>query len=623
MAQAMTILRALEDSADGVRDPTAYIRAAVNSAGGEVEIDEHDEFAEEKEDEEEVSAPVSAKRVKKEVKHESADVSGYGLAGAKAEDLTEADRIERRIRWLNSKGQMDAHIVPKRVMPALVSIGFRQSMRVLRRLEESVATVADPNEFIRELASKAGWIWSKTDTIEDDQKVSKRVAWLNQFGGLRKPIKWSEVADTLDGLRVAHAMVLLRELEVNSDTVADPTAYIKRMAGSAGEDVVQAPLGDGAEQDSAIAQRVAWLNEHAGLANPIDYAEVSEDLGRIKEKDAVEILQQVEDKGSGVKDPTGFIKFKLRAKLAGMGTEAAAEDDETKIVKRVEWLNDYGGLLKDIEYNRVSGVLASVGIDHAMTVLKELEDNRESIPNPTSFISSTIASSRGQPASGWGKNLLGKTAATARRGAAAPVGSAGTPDLATLSSLVDLLSRRVKKPVKLSEVADALESLGARAVQVLKEMQEKGLGLDDPVAYIRAAADRKKFAKVVGVKKEDSSTFLGEEEDDVAKITKRIVWLNKFGCLKKSIKTSDVIGALYCLGIPQSMAILKGLQERAAKIPDPTQYVKEGVQRANKVNVAKGEEEPDEAPEEEWPQADMETEEHEDAADARGRWYNI
>eukprot|EP00927_Polykrikos_kofoidii_P059173 TRINITY_DN5423_c0_g1_i1.p1 TRINITY_DN5423_c0_g1~~TRINITY_DN5423_c0_g1_i1.p1 ORF type:complete len:1037 (-),score=241.77 TRINITY_DN5423_c0_g1_i1:190-3249(-) len=584
-AQAMTILKALEDSGSGVRDPTAYIRAAVFSSGGTVQADAFDVAAEEADaamDEVVTPSKIGNNRappVKREgvVKREAGGAGGFGVAGVNARDFTETERIERRIQWLNRKSGLTVSIVLDEVLPALDSIGFRQAMRVLKRLEESAATVSDPNEFIRDSVARAGWIWAKSDVVDDDEKVAKRVAWLNQFGGLRQPVDWVEVADVLDDLRVPHAMVVLRELEVNAATVENPTDWIKKAIDNAGYDQVAAPTAGG-NDESAISQRVGWLNEHGGLATQIDFSDVGDDLGRIKEKDAMQILQEVEDKAATVKDPTGYIRFKLKAKLAALGAPVAEEDDDTKILKRIEWLNDYGGLQKDIDFNRVSAQLGVAGIEHAMTILKELEDKRADVTNPTSFILSSLAASQND---GWQQpSAGGRNTAGARRASSAP---GANSDLATLSSLIDLLSRRVKKQVKLADVASALDSLGPRAAQVLQEMQDKGLGLDDPVQYIKAVAQRKGGGTKVKAEGDDVED---ENDDDVAKITKRIQWLNKFGNLSKSIVAAEVVGALYCLGIPQTMAILRGLQERGKAVPEPTQYIKAAVQRANGMHIA-------------------------------------
>ncbi|CAK0865132.1 unnamed protein product [Prorocentrum cordatum] len=491
---------------------------------------------------------------------------------SKGEDLSEPEKIERRVMWLNRNGRLAKHMDPGEVLPALDCIGFRQAMRVLRRLEEAAATVADPDEFVKDLVARSGWIWSKPDVIDDDEKVAKRVAWINQFGGLSQPIDYAAVADILDGLKVAHAMVLLRELEVQAHRIDDPTEYIRKTASLAGEDDVHIPLVD---QGSSIAQRVAQLNESGVLARAIEVKDVGEDLARLGDEAAMQLLREVELKGSSVKDPTGFLKFKLKAKLATLSGATLEEvvDDETKILKRVEWLNDYGGLQQDIDYNSVAARLKGAGLDAAMAALKELEDGRKSLADPTAFLLACPRLAVQRPARG---RPAPPTAAGAAEGA----------DLQAVTRFVGFLNRnsKLKKPVKFSDVASAMDSLGpARATKVLQEMQEKGLGLDDPVAYIRAKAQQ---AAPFGT--DDAA----EEVDDVGRITKRIQWLNQFGNLSKKIKVDDVVGALYCLGLRQSMAILRGLQlqksppARGAGVPDPTWYIKAAVQRANGVRVA-------------------------------------
>ncbi|CAE8711475.1 unnamed protein product [Polarella glacialis] len=677
MARAMTILQALEDAAEDIRDPTAYVRTAVRSAGGVApeEVEEEEEERNwyvqatpggEEDALEDDEVEIEVEEVEEEPHQRSRQGStqaSFVPRGVKAEpgarpwtttkeeELSESDRIARRVDWLNRNAGLSAPVQIELVVPLLESIGFRQAMRVLRRLEESGAETADPNEFIRDLIGRSGWIWAKPDVIDDDQKVAKRVAWLNEFGCLKRKIEWAEVADILDGLRVPHAMVLLRELEMQGNKVADPTAYIKRTAGLAGEDDIQMPADD---PNSAVQQRIAELNSGGTLAAAIDLADVGDDLGRIGEDDAMQLLQEVADKGASVRDPTGYIRFKLRAKLASVGSSLAPSDDGTKILKRVEWLNDYGGLLQDIDYDKVSSTLESVGIDHAMTILKELEDQREGVRNPTTFILNSARSSwkRAAASDPAPKRLSGaafpapdasaskkrslqtSSAPAPARGGRAQTTQAPATQLEVLNDFMSFLGKSpaVKRQVRLSEIAGAVDALGtARALRVLKEMQERGLGLDDPVSYIKAAAQRHS----PGVKKESTGYEEPEEVDDVSKLTSRLTWLNQFAGLSRKIIIDEVVGALYCLGLLQSMSILRGLQERGSDVDDPTRYIKTAVQRANMASVlgeVKDEDAEDEdeaegddagASEEEDAGEEVEQEAEEEAADEDGQWDNV
>lgn len=618
IGQAMTILKGLEDGGDEVLNPTKYIRLAVQNAGGidmlmddddedeadgpgepdddgadeddqgqeEEDVPEDEDLDDEDKGEDPISPPSHHKAVKTELGIKSqgkgckkgkgkGGKSGKGKGkdnhafwGVNSEDLSEQDRIERRVVWLNHNAPLVKEIDFDEVAESLASIGPQQAMRVLRRLEESAEIVPEPNEFIHDLVGRSGWIWAKTDVIDEDSRVAKRVTWLNKFGGLKQPIRYTEVADLLDALKVQHAMVLLREVETSSHTIGDPTKWIKRQTEKAGIDEVMPPQD--VDENSAVGQRIAWLNDSGKLAASLEYGQIADGLAQLGEEEAISLISDLEQKGRGVKDPTGFIKFKMKAKLASMGfTLEQGQDDETKILKRVDWLNDYGGLMADIDYNQVSQALQTMGIEHAMTILKELEDNRRSILDPTAFIKDAIASSRKRTA----VRNAGPVSKTT--GPSSQVGA--DEDVATLSTFLGMLNKNSQsaKQIRFSDVAGALDSLGpARALQVLQEMQEKGLGLADPVQYIKSKA-----AMCRPSSKDDAAV----EGDDVQKIQKRLSWLNQFGALSKKIRSDEVMGALYCLGVPQSMAILKGLQEKGNAVSDPTGYIKAAVQRANGV----------------------------------------
>ncbi|CAE7481221.1 unnamed protein product, partial [Symbiodinium sp. CCMP2456] len=428
----------------------------------------------------------------------------------------------------------------------------------------------------RDLPAKGGWIWSKPELIDDDTKVAKRVAWLNKYGCLTKPIDWAEVADLLDSLKVAHAMVLLRELEMKGNKVADPTGFIKKAVEQAGGDEVDLAGTDSGQ--SAVAERIEELNSGGTLSAQIDATSVVDGLERLPEEDALGLLQEVADKGPSVKNPTAYIRFKLKARLAVLGVSLDDVSEHSKILKRVEWLNDYGGLLEDIEYNKVASALESVGSDAAMTILKQLEDQSAGIDNPTDFILRSTRQTNSRAGSGNSK----PTKATPRDAPVAEAASAreSTEPVTPLQALNDFMNFLNKGPgkrqnVKLAEVAGALEALGT-----------KRACLDDPVSYIKAAAQRHGFT---AVKAETAEPETAEDVDDVSRLTSRCKWLNQFAGLAQPISIDEVIGALYCLGVPQSMSILRGLQERGASVPDPTRYIKQAVQRANTAVSAEAE----------------------------------
>eukprot|EP00971_Amphidinium_carterae_P111225 2203103-Amphidinium_carterae.1 len=166
----------------------------------------------------------------------------------KEEVLSDADKIEKRIKWINDKCNLQTPIELEEVSEALECIGVQQAMKVLWQLQESAENVEDPSEFIFDMVARAGWIWARPDIIDDDVKVAKRVTWMNLFAGLQEDIDYAQVADALDALKVPHAMVLLRELEQQAGKIKNPTQYIKRMVAEVGEDEVEVPWEEAQEE---------------------------------------------------------------------------------------------------------------------------------------------------------------------------------------------------------------------------------------------------------------------------------------------------------------------------------------------------------------------------------------
>mmetsp|Transcript_44931 Transcript_44931/g.106680 ORF Transcript_44931/g.106680 Transcript_44931/m.106680 type:complete len:570 (+) Transcript_44931:75-1784(+) len=254
---ALQLLQEMESQAAYIDDPVQHILQSAEeyAAGGmpAYAADVAPEPMNRKRGRGEEIAP-SLKRVKLESPHQrqaglhaqwqSAVKSEGPVPWSKTEQLSDAEKIARRIDWINQHSNLSRPLQSDDVAEVFDCIGLRQSMRLLRRLQESADTVDDPAEFIFTLAARAGWIWSKPDIIDEDVKVAKRVAWMNLFSGLANPIDYAQVADVLDGLKVPHAMVLLRELELQREKIDDPTEYIKRMVSDVGEDEVEVPLED-------------------------------------------------------------------------------------------------------------------------------------------------------------------------------------------------------------------------------------------------------------------------------------------------------------------------------------------------------------------------------------------
>eukprot|EP00913_Durusdinium_trenchii_P011590 g10884.t1 len=221
--------------------------------------------------------------------------------------------------------------------------------------------------------------------------------------------------------------------------------------------------------------------------------------------------------------------------------------------------------VEDINYNKVVAALEQVGLESAMRILKDLEDQAAGVADPNEFILSSLKKPVG-PTGGEGWRLgVDRPTAHLLEGL----------ELfwQALNKFIHFVSKGGRS-VQPSEVADALDALGpARVMRILKDMEEHGLGLDDPVSYVKAAA---KMSGHLVVKKEvDSFESEDHSVDDVSKLTSRMKWLNEFGGLSKKIAIDEVIGALYCLGLAPSMSILRSLQDGRAKEEVPADEVED------------------------------------------------
>eukprot|EP00434_Breviolum_minutum_P017816 symbB.v1.2.015725.t1/scaffold1184.1/size176679/5 len=129
-------------------------------------------------------------------------------------------------------------------------------------------------------------------------------------------------------------MVLLRELEMQGQKVSDPTEWIQQAVQQAGGDHID--IAEELHGASAVEEKIAELNQSGQLAASIVTEEVKDGLDRLPEEDALGLLQEVLGRGRSVKNPTAFIRFKLKARLAVLGVSLDTPMDEhSKILKTV------------------------------------------------------------------------------------------------------------------------------------------------------------------------------------------------------------------------------------------------------------------------------------------------
>lgn len=277
--------------------------------------------------------------------------------------------------------------------------------------------------------------------------MRKRVDWLNGRGGFDNRLDSSKVAEAAGGIDLTQAMKILKDLEEKKDEVRDPTAFVtaafRKMGGGSrgsggGRNEFAAPpanwgpppaqsggaWGQASEvetEDKKLRKRIGWLNSQGGFGGAIIYDKIMEAAGGLEFSEVFRGLSQLEEKGDSVKDPTAWVCAALRrsASKGGMhapqmawsggggwggpeeqwgGGSAPMEldaDATSRLHKRVKWLNDPDRFDNALQFDKVKE--AAVGLDSRaqMEVLKDLEENQDTVKDPLAYVTSKMRKAGG------------------------------------------------------------------------------------------------------------------------------------------------------------------------------------------------------------------------------------
>jgi hypothetical protein len=271
--------------------------------------------------------------------------------------------LSKRIGWLNNNANLNQPLRYDEAGALLENIDTKDAMDILKDLEEKAADIRDPTGWVKVAAQKrlggggglAVGNWGATTamgavkgvirtgmkarthaaTPEEDQKIRKRIGWMNANAGLQGPLMYDKASTSLLALPSMAAMEILKNLEEKAAEVRDPTGYViaaaKRridsggmgpvggmpMTGFGGMGMMAMPMMPMAPMmpmgsadpgfDEKLRKRVGWLNNNANLAQPLMYNKVKEALSVIDSRKAMDILKDLEGKGAEIRDPTGWV----------------------------------------------------------------------------------------------------------------------------------------------------------------------------------------------------------------------------------------------------------------------------------------------------------------------------
>lgn len=455
-------------------------------------------------------------------------------------------------------------------------------MKILKTLEENAAEVRNPNNYIAKAArrlaeegvapepqssaNRRAAAKDAGDLRDDplDQQLKVHISWLNREVPLNATLDFREVAPYLLQIPPEEAGNILSRLEQSAPEVRDPNSYVVKAAqrilegrdggGKGGKGsgrrqppppprAMQAPAEPPPSRNSAapadkIAKRVAWLNQHTQLAAPLDYDRLAPALQSIGYYQSLDVLNTLEEHASTVRDPNAYVLAGIR-KVAGEGRGQPAMQalpappmpppppqgkgharGEEKVVRRLEWLNKNVCPGKPIDINRAAPVLLECQTSKAMEVLKNFEENAETVRDPTGYVIGTAR-----------KAAQGQHIGTSPREPREP------PE-----------ERKVPPPAPPRPRQSA-----------------KGAGRPEPIGSFSNKP------------REQPSAARGGSE---GRIRTRINWLNDRGGLQAPMDADRAASQLSRVpSDKEAMEILKRVEESASTIRDPTAYVVSAVRR--------------------------------------------
>jgi len=179
-------------------------------------------------------------------------------------------------------------------------------------------------------------------------------------------------------------------------------------------------MDDAQAEDEKVRKKIGWLNKN-GFEGGIHYQKIIEAAKGLEYSEVMFLLKQLEAKPRGtIKDPTGWVCTALKKAggggggmppaygFGGMGGGAPPAfgggggfpppldaDTDQKLRRRIGWLNKDGGFENAINYQKVAEAAAGVDPSQIMEILKELEEKKDQVKDPTAYTSAALRKRRG------------------------------------------------------------------------------------------------------------------------------------------------------------------------------------------------------------------------------------
>lgn len=282
--------------------------------------------------------------------------SGEEWPAGKIANPIDPDDLWQRVEWLNNEGGFHNTIRHAEVSEAAAGLDTDTVTTILRNLEDKRNEVNDPTEWVcgalrkertkatpEDPQGSASWpstegnaSWpageddstNKEDAEQADQRLRKRLAWLNGEGGFNGKLKYEQVADVAANVDINVVMKILSHLVDKKEEVNDPTAWVcaalvkegnlSKTKGGAWKGGQWSTQSD-ADTNKEVRKRIAWLNNEGGFNNVINYDEIAEAAAGVHVSTVMKIFSHLQDKCGEISNPTSWVCAALVKERNGKG----------------------------------------------------------------------------------------------------------------------------------------------------------------------------------------------------------------------------------------------------------------------------------------------------------------
>jgi len=267
-------------------------------------------------------------------------------------------------------------------------------------------------------------------SIEDE--IWAEVTRINSEGSLMDALRYEEIVGSARGVDRDTVMVVFRNLQEKGLEIGNPTSWVcnalckERMSkGSKGEP--REPKGEGKggfgppvffnrptvstqSPEQEVINLVGWLNNEGGYNGAVDVKQVTEAAQDLDIAVVSQVLDNLQDKGYEVKDPTSWVCAALcKERRARGGSTGQSSSGTIKPVasvmavdasngwdlwEHVTWLNNECGFGGWLVYDEI--LEAATGLDDEVLqkVLSNILDKRDEVNDPTSWVCAALSKER-------------------------------------------------------------------------------------------------------------------------------------------------------------------------------------------------------------------------------------